>query len=284
MDELKRTWANDGLVVLPGLVDATTVERHIERVASIRAQVPNGVDENGLGDRIGQLHQKVPELMGTVDSPRLLSFIRYALEDDPVLFASLNFDRGTQQGAHVDLIYFCTEPLHSMVGVWIALEDIDLDAGPLFYHLGSHKWPFEYFGEVDEDVAAGSALADKERIAARATSWLDRLGRRIKERASMPKPMILRKGDAVVWHARLAHGGMPRLDLKRSRRSVVYHFVGASSRLYTYEDFFTLPREQLLAGKGVDAPVRTRGEIRYQHYPNFVTYDGGEELVHRLDE
>lgn len=282
-DELKNAWVSDGLVVLPGLVDAATVDRHVKRVAEIRAQVPNGMDEHGLGDRIGQLHQKVPELIDTVASHRLHDFLRYALDDDPVLFASLNFDRGTQQEVHVDLIYFCTEPLHSMVGVWIALEDIDLGAGPLFYHLGSHEWQFDYFGDAEEDRSVGEGMADKEKIAARAASWLNRLARRVGERGSQPRPMALRKGDAVVWHAKLAHGGMPRQDMSKSRRSVVYHFIGESSRLYSYEDFFTQPRNQLLSGEGLRVPVERHGEIRYQRYPYFVTYDNGREYVHRID-
>jgi len=280
--ELRETWQHDGLIVLPGLATEEQVNRHLMLVAAVRDEVPNGRNEHGLGDRIGQLHQKLPELVDTVASERLLAFLKYALDDDPLVFASLNFERGTQQEVHVDLIYFCTEPLHAMVGVWIALEDISIDAGPLFYHLGSHHWPFEYHSDAHSDEVGVSGSVSGAVLGLRAKAWLERLASRVAERGSPKKPMVIRKGDAVVWHARLAHGGMPVVAPELSRKSVVYHFIGKGSKLFTYEEFFTYPKDELLRRDGLSVPIKTRGIVEYQSHPYFVTYDGGEELVHSI--
>lgn len=284
--EVREAWVQDGLIVFPGLVSSERVDRHNELVAAIRSEVPNGRDEHGLGDRIGQLHQRVPDLLDTVDSPRLQHFLRWALDDQPLLFASLNFDRGTQQEEHVDLIYFCTDPLYAMVGVWIALEDVKIDAGPLFYHLGSHHWNFPYLDDSGDAAAvqrkAGDSPAAPEIVQGRAQTWLNRLGSEVKERGSVRQPMLVRKGDVVIWHAKLAHGGMPRNVPELSRKSVVYHFIGEKSRLYSFEDFFSYPREELLKRPGVGVPIERRGELRYQRHSYFVTYDDGKELVHQL--
>lgn len=276
--DMREAWIRDGLVVLPNLVSSEVVEKHNSAVQALRATIPNGCDEYGLGDRIGQLHQKIPELIDTVSSDRLTSFLSWALDDEPTLFASLNFDRGTQQESHVDLIYFCTEPLYSMVGVWIALEDIDLNAGPLFYHLGSHHWEFDYPGTE----ASGDAELEGSVVGERANLWLERLGRRIANNASAKTPIMLKEGDAVVWHAKLAHGGMPRLAPELSRRSVVYHFIGSNSRLYNFQDFFSYSKGALLRRPGVTVGVAKRGAVRYQVHPYFVTYHDGEEIVHPL--
>lgn len=275
---LRQSWLQDGLVVMPGLVPADQVDKHVTLVAGVRGDVPNGTDEHGLGDRIGQLHQRVPDLIDTVANDRLLGFLKWALGDSPLLFASLNFDRGTQQESHVDLIYFCTEPLYSMVGVWVALEDIDMDAGPLFYHMGSHHWPFEYPGEV----GASQPPVEGDELGSRATAWLNRLSNRISETGSQSKPMAIKKGDAVIWHAKLAHGGMPRIRPELSRKSVVYHFIGENSRLYSFQDFFSYSKEALLTRQGVQVPMATRGLVKYQVHPYFVTYHDGQELVHSL--
>lgn len=56
-------------------------------------------------------------------------------------FQTLNFPVGTQQDAHTDFVHFSSLPERFMCGVWLALEDIDADAGPLFYYPGSHRWP-----------------------------------------------------------------------------------------------------------------------------------------------
>ena len=48
-------------------------------------------------------------------------------------FQTLNFPVGTQQDAHSDSVHFSSLPERFMCGVWLAMEDISPDAGPLFY-------------------------------------------------------------------------------------------------------------------------------------------------------
>jgi len=282
--EIRQTWIRDGLVVLPGLVSEERAARHCELVSEVRAAVPNGRDEYGLGDRIGQLHQKIPELLDTLPMDALRNLLRWALDDEPLLFASLNFDRGTQQEAHVDLIYFCTHPLYSMAGVWIALEDVRMEAGPAFYHVGSHRWTFDFIEEKASDSRrAEDPLAPADVIQTRGNAWLARLANRAREVGSTAQPILLRRGDVAIWHAKLAHGGLPRTAPDLSRKSVVYHFIGARSRLYSFEEFFSYSRSELLKRPGVVVPEEKRGGVRYQRHPYFVTYDGGRELVHPLN-
>jgi hypothetical protein len=40
---------------------------------------------------------------------------------------------------------------------------------------------------------------------------------------------LARKGDVLIWHADLAHGGATRLHRDRTRRSLVTHFTGAAN-------------------------------------------------------
>lgn len=46
---------------------------------------------------------------------------------------------------------------------------------------------------------------------------------RARERALPEATFIAKKGDALIWHADLAHGGKP-ISVTRSRRSVVTHY------------------------------------------------------------
>ena len=43
-----------------------------------------------------------------------------------------------------------------MCGVWVALEDMDMDNGPLVYYPGSHKLPWPTWDEIDELTGRGS--------------------------------------------------------------------------------------------------------------------------------
>jgi len=56
-------------------------------------------------------------------------------------FQTLNFRYGSQQATHSDAMHFHSSPERYMCGVWIALEDVFFDSGPLHYYPGSHKLP-----------------------------------------------------------------------------------------------------------------------------------------------
>ena len=49
-------------------------------------------------------------------------------------FQTLNFPAGTEQPSHSDHVHFDSIPKRFMAGVWLALEDITEENGPLFYY------------------------------------------------------------------------------------------------------------------------------------------------------
>jgi hypothetical protein len=141
-------------------------------------------------------------------------------------FQTLNFHRGSQQGLHADAIHFHSDPPLFMCGVWIALEDITADAGPLTYVEGSHKLPVMTMRSagVNHDQPD---QADYERTYAPALdAQLKASG--LPQRQALPK-----KGEAVVWAANLAHGGAPILNPEATRRSLVTHYYFADCVYYT---------------------------------------------------
>lgn len=291
--EWRRDWEEKGYLVLPGLFSKETLQQHLDIVAAARRGLPDGKDEYGHGDRIGQLHQKHRELMQIAADQRVLSFLKWAFNDDPLLFGSLNFDRGSQQELHIDAIFFYTEPAYAMAGLWVALEDVHPDAGPLFYVPGSHRWPF-YRGE--DVVAADAQLAEEASVVSgpgthdKRADVVSRLGQKWTELTlNMEKqkqveraPAVLKAGDAVIWHALLAHGGSPRLNPALSRKSVVFHYIGDNARLYTFDEFFLKTSAELLNQPGQTNHRATWNNLRYINYDYFVTYDKGEERLHRL--
>lgn len=44
---------------------------------------------------------------------------------------------------------------------------------------------------------------------------------------------VIKKGEALIWHANLLHGGSEQRDLSRSRHSQVTHYFFAGCRYYT---------------------------------------------------
>ena len=55
----------------------------------------------------------------------------------------------------------------------------------------------------------------------------------IAEHGLQPELGILEKGEAIIWHANLLHGGADRKDITRSRHSQVTHYFFENCRYYT---------------------------------------------------
>jgi ectoine hydroxylase-related dioxygenase (phytanoyl-CoA dioxygenase family) len=294
--ELKDQWINNGFSILRKVYNTSEIDQYNQIVAEVRTQVNDGKDEQGYGDRIGQLHQKYPELLNLACEPRVLSFLKWAFNDDPVVFGSLNFERGTQQDAHIDAIFFWPEPSYSMCGCWVALEDIHPSSGPLFYVPESHGWPFFRSQDIADsrpDLALRRSAVRNPQASAEeraavvgelGKAWTDEFHKLERKKQSKRLPISLRAGDVVFWHSLLAHGGSPRLDPKLSRKSVVFHYIGKRTRLYTFEQFMLYDELEMLQQQEQPMNLRRFKNIEYMHYPHFVTYTPEGQTVHPLDD
>jgi hypothetical protein len=131
-------------------------------------------------------------------------------------FQTLNYPVGTQQHFHSDCMHFNSIPERWMCGVWVALEDIDENNGPLVYYPGSHKWPIlmgEHLGlNLSQHQGIGQHLFDE--------AWQKAVD--ISE--IKPSYFHCKKGQALIWAANLLHGGSRQLDLNRTRWSQVTHY------------------------------------------------------------
>jgi hypothetical protein len=137
-------------------------------------------------------------------------------------FQTLNFPVGTQQLTHSDTIHFNSMPSGFMAGVWVALEDVDENNGPLEYFPGTHL-----LSEVtmkDARLEPGyQNYPDYERYIA---DYVARLG-------IPPSYGLMPKGHALIWHANLLHGGSRQQDHKRTRHSQVTHYFFEGCQYYT---------------------------------------------------
>ncbi len=137
-------------------------------------------------------------------------------------FQTLNFPVGTSQAPHSDTVHFNTIPAGLMAGVWVALEDVDEGNGPLVYYPGSHKLP--YYSMQDFGLAPGCGQY---------SDYESRIRDIVRENGLEPEYGLVGKGEALIWHANLLHGGAPRREPGRSRHSQVTHYFGAGCRYYT---------------------------------------------------
>ena len=150
-------------------------------------------------------------------------------------FQTITSHKGSQQGEHSDSIHMTTYPLGFLSAAWIACEDIHPDSGPLVYYPGSHKLPYVFSKEV------GITEAEfKERgYQAYHEKYEPAIKRLIGDKRLEPHYFHARKGDVLIWHANLIHGGSKRNDLQYSRRAVVCHFFAKGT--FAYHDLSASP-------------------------------------------
>lgn len=132
---------------------------------------------------------------------------------------SITFFRGSCQDLHQDASVFHIYPRNYLVGVWIALEDVAPDAGPLIFYPGSHRG-HDLFPEYANYPQTNLHTATPEGSERYQAYVRELSGRYEKHR------FLARKGDVLLWHAMLIHGGEKVLAPERTRRSFVVHYVG----------------------------------------------------------
>lgn len=134
------------------------------------------------------------------------------------LFQSINFFTGSQQRTHSDFVHMSTFPKGNLIAVWIALEDICEENGPLHYYPGSHKLPCILNNDYQNDgtkLMIGNKTYDK---------YEDEVEKILKKSKLKKQKFIANKGDILIWHSNLLHGGEEVINAKLTRKSMVLHY------------------------------------------------------------
>lgn len=141
-------------------------------------------------------------------------------------FQTLNFPVGTQQDAHSDMVHFSSQPEKFMCGVWLAMEDVTAEAGPLFYYPGSHRWPVMSNALIGRRGYGSRLKSAQDPFAGAWTSLVEAEG-------AKPEVFLARKGQALIWCANLLHGGSRQNDPRLTRWSQVTHYYFDDCLYYT---------------------------------------------------
>jgi hypothetical protein len=180
------------------------------------------------GLRVQDAWSTVPEVKQLACNQKVLKLLSDLYGRRAFPFQTLNFPVGTQQHFHTDSVHFSSSPERFMVGVWVALEDIDADNGPLVYYPGSHSLPIftnEHIG-VNPDTQAQNIYGHYPRYEQAWEAIVEALNLK-------PFYFYAKKGQALIWAANLLHGGAAQKDIKRTRYSQVTHYYFDNCAYYT---------------------------------------------------
>jgi ectoine hydroxylase-related dioxygenase (phytanoyl-CoA dioxygenase family) len=209
------TWSDNGYLIWNNFFDDATVEgiqQEVERLVQKGKLHPTHDNKLLFAGRYSDL---IREITHEKRLTRLLSFI---LDKEVVPFQTINFLYGSNQRAHSDSIHMTTYPLGYLIAVWIALEDTQPDNGPLFYYPGSHRLPYLLNSDFNEGGTA-LQLGKKDYV-----DYEDKIEQQIQQLSLQPEVFLAKKGDILIWHANLIHGGMPVKNPVLTRKSMVIHY------------------------------------------------------------
>lgn len=216
-------YEQNGFAILNEWIDPVTVDRIN---ASIERMLNAGEVKFKYRNKIMFAIHKEKMLMDIGLDTRLIDLLTVLMRGPAVLFQSINFIMGSEQKTHSDSIHMTTFPSGGLIGVWIALEDIDEENGPLHYYPGSHKLPYYLNKDYDNEGNCFFLGANDY------TTYEQMLAEKVTMLGLKKAIFKAKKGDVLLWHANLLHGGEPHIDKSRTRKSVVFHYYNGHAVCY----------------------------------------------------
>ncbi|GAB4138565.1 MAG: hypothetical protein Fur0041_13570 [Bacteroidia bacterium] len=220
-------WPENGYLIIPGAFAAEFCDR-ISR--ELEQSIENNlVDFDYTNSRVMNAWKACPAIRSAASDQTVLEVLTFILGKKVLPFQTISFLKGSRQKTHSDFIHMTTEPVGYLIASWLALEDIQPGSGALHYYPGSHRLPYifgEHFPHSSNAVSVGDDLYGNYENKIAEVIQVNKL----KKEIFYPK-----KGDLLIWHANLLHGGEPVTDSSLSRKSLVTHYFCQDNILCYHE-------------------------------------------------
>ncbi len=179
--------------------------------------------------RAVQLWKKKEGVKKIATHPKVLKTLEMLYGREAIPFQTLNFKYGSRQKPHSDSIHFHSLPERFMCGVWVALEDISSQSGPVTYYPESHKLPVFDYQDISPEFRPASSLPG--------SFYYDQYEPFIQKAMDIhgfsPEKLIIKKGDLLIWSANIVHGGTAIENPDLTRWSQVNHYYFKDCLYYT---------------------------------------------------
>jgi ectoine hydroxylase-related dioxygenase (phytanoyl-CoA dioxygenase family) len=235
MSLLHERYKRDGFLILDSGLSDALLDAAVAEMEAIYATRLHAATGGTRPNRVQDAWEISPAVREIALAPGILDLLTVLYENTPKPFQTLNFPIGTEQKCHSDTIHFNSDPAGFMTGVWLALEDIDPENGPLVYYPGSHQleeFTMQSFGlrPTSEDYPKYEEQIENVLEFEMQYNGLQR------------EYALLQRGEMLIWDANLLHGGSFQLDKTRSRHSMVTHYFYEGCKYYT--PMFSTPTQK----------------------------------------
>jgi len=207
-DSQRTCWVENGYIHLQGFFTSHAVDK-LESAEKLAWQIaPNYIVVDDLFTGVRSYMSSLPEaerqhqrfkvsdlylnfqiVRDTLLNPALVEIISELLNEVPVLINTLNLHKGSEQPDHIDTLYMTPLTFQKVVAVWIALEEVSYDSGPVRYYPRSHRIPAFRFSnggyhEMPDEVNA----------------WRNYIQEQIREFSLTPEYLTAHRGEIGRAH------------------------------------------------------------------------------------
>ena len=217
-------WHKNGFLIWENFLDAETVDAINNDIDNLLEK--KEVDFNYTHRKIFNAYRQSFTIRKVIKENQLLDLLSFILDKKVLPFQTINFLKGSEQQAHSDSIHMSTFPQGYLIAAWFALEDISLEQGPLSYFPGSHRLP--YITNSDYENTNNRFMLDGD-----ANKKYEEKAQEVIRQNNLQKQVFTaKKGDVLIWHGNLIHGGEPMLNKELTRKSFVVHYFAENVIAY----------------------------------------------------
>lgn len=285
--ELCRKWERDGYVILNKFFDDAQLDdawnAYEDAIATGIVKPPHEplFDGDNTHGRVLNPHFSVKSVNQMLFDERMGDLVSLLLGVRALPFQTIIGHKSSEQLQHSDSIHMSTYPTGYLVANWIAFEDIHAESGPLVYHPGSHKLPYQMADDLGISYDVG--------YAAYHNIYEPTIQRMIREHELETQYFLPKKGDVLLWHANLLHGGSKMQNPENvSRKALVCHFFAQGCTCY--HDLIGMPASVTPAVFDVQAYLAAHPDVAkvgidpYLHYTRHGKHEGrGMSMIRNFD-
>jgi ectoine hydroxylase-related dioxygenase (phytanoyl-CoA dioxygenase family) len=237
------------------IVKFESIEKHIEKINTkidLHLKKKNKIKTNprvfhyNKSPRIVEAWKNIPEIKKIAYDRNIIKLLKILKKRDPIPFSSINFLKGTEQPLHSDYFHFATIPHNYLIGLWIALEDIKKDSGPLVIVEKSHKLPI-----ITNEILKNKIPENEKQLKKNYTNYENFIKKIIKKNKLKSKELIIKKGEIILWDANTLHGAFKIKNRNLSRKSLVIHYHFSNCKKY-YNPLYSLTSKNIYAERNIN--------------------------------
>ena len=216
--EQKHRYRRDGYVVLERVFageECRRFARHVDDLSAGRKHLDGFGQQENYGQRTFNQHLYDPLALQFLIDERLHRPLADCFEDEPEAIQTMHFFAGSEHPLHQDHYY-----LPDCMSAWIAMVDVDEDNGPLVVQPGSHQGRLVTRSDARRELQPGETYMDQQQ-----GRYFPLVREVFRENGREQARVLVNRGDVVLFHGRLIHGGAPVRRPGTPRHALACHYI-----------------------------------------------------------